>query len=225
MTAAPPFHESHVAAVHLLRGPVYADDGKNWDLVLSNEPRLGDYFAALGLRLVVAEADGFAYLRPFTEEETPDGYEALPNLMRKSKLGFEATLLAVLLREELRKFDEHDLDSDACVVPEEDLFAAFADFFGEQSDEKRVRSGYQSARRTMVDLKFIRILDTEPPQVLVRPVVKARLTPEVLREVKGRLQAHLGRSESADENESEDEDNAAAPRAGGENEPDRGADG
>jgi len=204
-TPAPPFHESQVAAVRLLQGPVYVDDGKTWDLVLSHESRLGGYFAALGLRLVVAETDGFAYLRPFEEEETPEGYEALPNLMRKSKLGFDATLLAVLLREELRKFDENDLDSEACVVPEEDLFASFADFFGEQSDEKKLRAKFASACRTMLDLKFIRALDAEPPQIAVRPILKARLTPEKLREVRARLEAHLGGGDGEDNGNADDD--------------------
>ncbi|MEM9479919.1 MAG: DUF4194 domain-containing protein [Verrucomicrobiota bacterium] len=197
MTAAP-FHESNIAAVRLLQGPVYLDDGKTWDLVLTHESRLGGYFSALGLRLVVAEADGFAFLRAFDEEEMPEGYEALPNLMRKSKLGFDATLLAVLLREELRKFDENDLDSEACVLPEEDLFAAFADFFGEQSDEKKLRAKFASARRSMMELKFVKALETEPPQVVIRPIVKARLTLEKMREVKVRLKAHLdGEKEEA----------------------------
>ncbi|CAN5284562.1 hypothetical protein BH23VER1_BH23VER1_14720 [soil metagenome] len=193
MQAAPPYHESSIPAVRLLQGPVYSVDAKTWDLVIAHESKLGEYFAALGLRLVVAEADGFAYLRPFEEEETPDGYDAIPGLMRRSKLGFEATLLAVLLREELRKFDEHDLDSEACAVPEEELFAAFADFYGEQSDEKRLRAKFASARRTMEELKFVRVLEAEPPQILIRPIVKARLTPERLREIKSRLEAHLRR--------------------------------
>ncbi len=200
------YHESSIAAVRLLQGPVYADDAKTWDLVLMHESRLGAYFAVLGLRLVISEADGFAYMRPFEEEEMPEGYESIPSLMRRSRLGFEATLLAVLLREQLCKFDEHDLDSEACAVPEEELLAAFADFYGEQSDEKRLRAKFASARRAMEELRFVRVLETEAPQILIRPIVKARLTTEKLREIKSLLESHLQRERGGDrEGDSADE--------------------
>lgn len=194
---APPFDESKIAAVRLLQGPVYFDDLKTWDLVLSNETKLRDFFAGLGMMLVISENDGFAFIRQFEEEEFPEGYEQIPTLMRKSRLGFDATLLAVLLREELRKFDENDLDSESCVVKETELFESFSDFFGKRSDEKKIRTKFSVARAVMLELKFIKILDTEPVEILIRPIVKARLTPERLRETKEKLEAHL-ESDTAD---------------------------
>lgn len=194
---APPFDESKIAAVRLLQGPVYFDDVKTWDLVLSNETKLREFFSGLGMMLVISENDGFAFIRQFEEEEFPEGYEQIPTLMRKSRLGFDATLLAVLLREELRKFDENDLDSESCVVKETELFESFADFFGKRSDEKKIRTKFSVARAVMLELKFIKILDTEPVEILIRPIVKARLTPERLRETKEKLEAHL-ESDTAD---------------------------
>lgn len=194
---APPFDESKIAAVRLLQGPVYFDDGKTWDLVLSNETKLRDFFAGLGMMLVISENDGFAFIRQFEEEEFPEGYEKIPTLMRKSRLGFDATLLVVLLREELRIFDENDLDSESCVIKETELFESFADFFGKRSDEKKIRTKFSVARAVMLELKFIKILDTEPVEILIRPIVKARLTPERLRETKEKLEAHL-ESDTAD---------------------------
>src|SRR5438094_10469305 len=97
----PEFRDWSIAAVHLLHGVVYLDDGALWSLVCSNKSRLEEYFARIGLALVVDDAEGFAFLRQLEEEELGDGYDALPKLFRKSRLSYDSTLLCVLLRDEL----------------------------------------------------------------------------------------------------------------------------
>jgi hypothetical protein len=74
----PEFREWSIAAVWLLKGVVYADDARVWNILLSNVSGLEGYFARLGLRLVVDESEGMAYLRQLSEEEAGDGYDVLP---------------------------------------------------------------------------------------------------------------------------------------------------
>ena len=50
------------AAVRLLQGIVYHDDaGDRWERILSGVTPLTDYFARIGLQLIVNEEDGMAY--------------------------------------------------------------------------------------------------------------------------------------------------------------------
>jgi len=42
------------------------------------------------------------FMRQLTEDELPDGYDRLPKVFRRTRLGYDETLLCVLLREELR---------------------------------------------------------------------------------------------------------------------------
>ena len=51
-----------------------------------------------------------------TRTEYPAGYEAVPSLMRRTSLGYSPTLACVLLRDELRRFEEEDLHNERCVV-------------------------------------------------------------------------------------------------------------
>ncbi len=196
MSNTPPFDESKIAAVRLLQGAVYRDEGNTWDLLLTHEQKLKDFFASLRLTLVVSEADGFAFIRQMEEDELPEDYDKLPLLMRRTRLGFDATLLAVLLREELRKFDEENLDSEACVVAESELYSAFADFFAEAQDERKLQNRFKSACSKLDEIGFIKALKTEPPQLTVRPIIKARLTPERLRETRQQLTEYLQRNKA-----------------------------
>jgi len=84
----PDFDESSIAAVHLLQGVVYHDEGKVWDLVLSHQTRLDSYFGRIGLRLVVDLPEGFAFLRQLDDGELDHvrGYDQLPKLFHKKRL-------------------------------------------------------------------------------------------------------------------------------------------
>lgn len=198
MPSAPPFDPSKIAAIRLLQGPVYRDDGNTWDLLLTHEHTLQEFFASLRLTLVLSEADGFAFIRQMEEDELPEEYEKLPLLMRRTRLGFDSTLLAVLLREELRKFDEENLDSEACVITESELYTAFADFFAEAQDEKRLQNRFKSACSKLDEIGFIKHHTTEPPQLTVRPIIKARLTPDRLRETRQQLLDYLNPDKDSD---------------------------
>ncbi len=58
------------AAVRLLQGVVYHDDNAQiWDSVLRSVSPLTDYFAKIGLLLIVDESDGMAYLKQLDDDE------------------------------------------------------------------------------------------------------------------------------------------------------------
>src|SRR4051794_38731296 len=121
-TELPEFREWSVAAVRLLQGAVHADDGRVWELVLSSGPQLAGCFARLGLLMVVDEPEGLAYLRQLRDDELADGYDRLPKLFRRTRLGYDETLLCVLLRDVLRRFEEEDLHNERCTVEFATLF-------------------------------------------------------------------------------------------------------
>ena len=66
--ALPEFRDWSRVAVLLMRGVVYNEDDRVWNVLLSNTSTLESYFARLGLRLVVVESDGMAYLRQLKDD-------------------------------------------------------------------------------------------------------------------------------------------------------------
>ena len=75
-----------------------------WATLMANESDLADYFCQIGLALVIDRSEGLAYLKQLNDDERTGGYERLPRLFRKTPLGYDATLLCVLLRDEYRRF-------------------------------------------------------------------------------------------------------------------------
>lgn len=176
----PEFRDWSIAAVRLLQGVVAADDGPVWGILLSNRPKLEDYLGRLGLQLTIDEDEGFAFLQQVNEDELPPGYERLPKLFRKVRLSYDTTLLAVILRDELRRFDEEELHHERCAITKVSLFEQWKTFFPTTSDEVRMNAALDKALSTLEELKFIRQFSKDPEEWEVRRVLKARLPVEKL---------------------------------------------
>jgi hypothetical protein len=176
----PEYRDWSIAAIRLLQGVVDSDDGRVWNLLLSNVSILEAYFARLGLRVIVSESEGLAYLRQFNEEEVPAGYDELPKLFRSSRLSYGQTLLCVLLRDELRRFEEEDTHNDRCIVEEAELLDQWKAFFPQHDDDVKHQRELHATLRKLEELSFVRKLDLEPPSWEIRRILKVRISAEEL---------------------------------------------
>lgn len=185
--ALPEFHEMGIPAVRLMQGVLYADDELAWGVLLSYEVELIDYFARVGLSVVIDHAEGLAYLRQLGDEERMSGYERLPRLFRRTPLGYDATLLCVVLRDEYRKFEDDDLENERCVVSVETLFDSWKSFFPAEADEVQLRKRLHTMLKKLEELKFVARFESEEDQWEVRKILKARLPLEELELLRERL--------------------------------------
>ncbi len=194
----PPREPWASAAVKLLKGVVYHDDqGNTWDEILTNVSPLTDHFARLGLVLICDENDGLAWLHQPDSEELPQDYESIPKLFHKIALGFEGTLLCVVLRDELRRSEEEELQNERCVVAQSDLLAIWRTFFPDKVDEVRLNDALSRQLAKFEKLKFVRRFEKTPPSWEVRRILKARLPLETLKSIRAELQDELARREAS----------------------------
>ena len=162
--------------MRLLQGVVYHDDNLElWEQLLENTSPITEYFGKLGLLLVVDEPDAMAYLRQLDEDEIPPDFPPVPRLFRRTPLGYEATLLCVLLRDELRQYEEEDVQNERCVITQSDLLALWEAFFPDQTDSVRLNRSLTAALRKMEELRFVRQFEKDPPSWEIRRIIKARL--------------------------------------------------
>lgn len=199
-----PSVEWSVAAVRLLQGVVYHDDNaKVWDALLRNVSPVAEFFAKIGLMLVVDEAEGLAFLRQLNEDETsPDG-DSIPRLFRRTPLGYEASLLCVVLRDLFRQYEEEDVQNERCVVPQQDLLALWKAFFNKQTDEVKLNRTLLSALRKLEELKFVRLFEEEPASWEIRRILKARISLEQLDQLKTSLMMAANATLNANEKEAD----------------------
>lgn len=186
-TELPEFRELGIPAVRLMQGVVYAQDQDVWEILLSYESDLSDYFARVGLAVVVDRSEGLAYLRQLGDSERVAGYERLPRLFRRTALGYDATLLCVLLRDEYRRFEDEDLENERCVVDIETLVDSWKSFFPAESDDVALRKRLHTTLRKLEELKFVVRFESENDEWEIRKILKARLPLDELELLRDRL--------------------------------------
>lgn len=190
----PPAVPWAAAAVRLLQGIVYHDDpGGVWEAILAGYTPLSDYFARIGLLLIVSEEDGLAYLRQLDSEELPPEYQGIPRLFRTARLGFEASLLCVLLRDELRRFEEEIHDDGRCVISQSQLLEVWQTLIPDESDAVRLNRTLSGHLRKLEEIKFVRLFEKKPPSWEIRGILKARLPLSELEALRIALEAELAR--------------------------------
>jgi hypothetical protein len=192
----PEFRDWSIAAVRLLQGVVEANDGRAWNLLLSNQSQLEGYFARLGLRLVVDEPEGLAYLRQLAEDESPPGYDSLPKLFRATRLSYGQTLLCVLLRDAFRRFEEEDVRNERCVVEETALLEQWRAYFPQHDDVKRLRD-LQACLKRLEEFGFVKRFGQEAASWEVRRLLKARVTADELEHLQRRMSEAVARGAGA----------------------------
>lgn len=189
----PEYHESNRVTAHLLKGVVYVSDEKLWDMLLLHQHRVSDQLAGLGLILIVDEHDGFAYVRQMHgDDEVSQGYFEMPKLFRRKTLGFGATVMAVILRDELRKFDESELEATRAVVAGETLYELWNGLVSAQVDEKKQRRDFERCLGQMEDVGFLKRVEQEGDDYEIKRVLKARVSLQFLEELKQRIGEHAG---------------------------------
>ena len=182
------------AAVRLLQGIVYHDAaGDTWNQILAGVTPLSDYFARIGLMLIVNEEDGMAYLRQIEPEVLPPDYPSIPKLFRSVRLSFEASLLCVLLRDELRRFEEEIHRDDRCVVEQSSLLEVWRTLVPGENDAVRANRNLGGQLRKLEELKFVRQFEKEPASWEVRRILKARLPLADLERLRTDLESELKR--------------------------------
>ena len=192
MTAASnnPLPEWAAAAVALLRGTVYGSDERLWAQMLTNRAALETYVGQIGLVLVVDEAaPGIAYLRQRDDDESPD---AGPTLLRQTRLSYGQTVLCVLLRDEYRRYEDGATPDQRCVATEAAMLDQWAGFFPADTGEKKLLTNLRNGLKRLAEIGFVRKLKSSDPSWEVLPILKARITVDVLEQLREQLARHPG---------------------------------
>lgn len=87
------------AIVKLLKGSIQRTSNI-WDVVVNYQIEIQDYISQIGLELIVKKEEGFAFLKQF---EDSDGNTL--GLVTRRQIGFEISIVLVVLRQSLEDFD------------------------------------------------------------------------------------------------------------------------
>ena len=181
--------------IKLLQGIIHQDDAPYWNLLLDHTSAVNHYFAQIGVEVHLDTTEGYAYLhQPGPDDEDhctalPTG--SLPRLARRTPLSYRLTLLCVLLREELQRFDMSGTTEPRLILTRTELHDLLRPFFPDLSDEKRLLRDLDQVISRVTNLGFLRELrGAESHRYEVSRILKAKLPADSLAHIKEKLERH-----------------------------------
>ena len=87
------------AIVKLLKGIVEIED-VSWNDILLYQSEIQDYISVIGLELIIKKEEGFAFLKQMKLDD-----DRTINLTSRRKLGFEVSVVLIILRQMLEDFE------------------------------------------------------------------------------------------------------------------------
>lgn len=179
--------------IKLLQGPVYADDKNIWRELMGWQSAIQEYFGKIGMELVINEQDGFArVLQPETDEHDDN---PLPRLMKKQTLNYEATLLAVILREGLEEFDIKS-DGNKFYLTQKEIKERIELFYKEQTNKSKLWKDLSKPITSLLNIGILKLnredaTNKDNNKYEVKRIIKAFISNEKLEEIKNKLNNYV----------------------------------
>ncbi|MFF7094722.1 DUF4194 domain-containing protein [Streptomyces rubradiris] len=157
----------------LLKGPVFRDQHERaWEALLHLRARLQDYVEVMGLRVVVDEAEGYAFLQSKPDAEDSDPRSAPPRLMPRRSLSYPVSLLIVLLRKRLAEFDAGSGET-RLMITRDEIVEMIRTFLPAGSNEARLVDQIEGHINKVVELQFLRRARGQEHLYEVQRIIKA----------------------------------------------------
>lgn len=175
-----------LVVVHLAKGVIYRDTHPvPWQHLLRLQAQVRDYVATLGLRVVIDEAEGYAFLRSLPDLDDREG-QPLPRLIARRSLSFHVSLLLALLRKRLAEFDTHSGDV-RLILSREQIVEMIRVFLPATTNEVRLIDQIDTHLGKVVDLGYLRRIPGQEHHYEVRRILKAFVDGQWLGEFEQRL--------------------------------------
>ncbi len=183
--------------IALMKGVVFRDkDVGLWQALEDGQIALRDYVRVMGLKLMIDESEGHAWLATRQPEEEQD---PLPRLVGRRKLSYPVSLIIALLRKKLAENDASGEDP-RLILSVEDITDMVKVFFASGSNEARLTDKIDSHLNKIADLGFIRRLKGQQDKIEVIRILKAFVDAQWLNSFDQRLREYRGKMEKPSEN-------------------------
>ncbi|MBK5201025.1 MAG: DUF4194 domain-containing protein [Spirochaetaceae bacterium] len=182
--------------IKLLQGPLFRDD---------NEPlfekldlwakQINEYFNIIGVQLNYSREKDYAFLQE-NEDEEGNVINNLSRLLIKHPLTYETSLVLIILREELDKFEIDDSSSDQFILKESEIAQLVEPYYRDTSDKVKYNDLIAIQINNIANMGLIKKINTSSSTTknlindrifLIRNIIRAKVDSQFLREFKQRL--------------------------------------
>lgn len=175
--------------VRLLKGPVEVTDTNAWEDILNYQSEINKYLANIGIELIVKRDEGFAYIKQIVDDE-----DRTTGLIPRQQLGFEISVILIILRQMLEEFDSNmdELYATECFVSADELKERIEIFLPERFNRVKLLSEIDTYINRIVSLGYLKLIKRDNVNTYqIHRIIKEKVTLDKLQEFKDKLQEYV----------------------------------
>ena len=176
--------------VKLLKGPVEYLEKTTWEQLLTYQSELTRFLQQLGLVLILDKEDGYAYLEQLRldEEENTVGW------VRRIQLGYEESILLVLLRDMMAEFEVGEASNRELIKKRREIKEYAELFFKENPSRVKFIRDLDRLIDRVEELDFLEKVEqhdlADEQKFRIKKIIKAKVDNEILENFKHQLIEH-----------------------------------
>ena len=175
--------------VRLLKGPVEVTDTNAWEDILNYQSEINKYLANIGIELIVKRDEGFAYIKQIVDDE-----DRTTGLIPRQQLGFEISVILIILRQMLEEFDSNmdELYATERFVSADELKERIEIFLPERFNRVKLLSEIDTYINRIVSLVYLKLIKRDNVNTYqIHRIIKEKVTLDKLQEFKDKLQEYV----------------------------------
>ena len=176
------------ATIKLLKGVVERSSNV-WEDIINYQNEIQAYIGQIGLELIVKKDDGFAFLKQFEDSEGKT-----LGLVTKRQIGFETTIVLVVLRQSLEEFDSNPIQlATEKFITDTEIKDELELFLQEGYNKLKFQKDLDKHIRKAVDLGYLKEKSSKENEkrYQIHRIIKEKITLDVLEDFKTKLQEHV----------------------------------
>ena len=175
--------------VRLLKGPIEVTDTNAWEDILNYQSEINKYLANIGIELIVKRDEGFAYIKQIVDDE-----DRTTGLIPRQQLGFEISVILIILRQMLEEFDSNmdELYATERFVSADELKERIEIFLPERFNRVKLLSEIDTYINRIVSLGYLKLIKRDNVNTYqIHRIIKEKVTLDKLQEFKDKLQEYV----------------------------------
>ena len=176
------------AIVRLLKSPVERTSTV-WEDVINYQSQIQGYVGQIGLELIVKKEEGFAFVRQLEDSEGNT-----LGLVTRRQIGFETSIVLVVLRQSLEEFDSNPTQvATEKFITDSEIKDELELFLEEGYNKLKFKKELDKYIRSVVELGYLKEISKKDNETKyqIHRIIKEKITLDVLQDFKTKLQEYV----------------------------------
>jgi hypothetical protein len=178
------------AIVRLLKSPIERKNESLWNDIVNYQIEIQEYIAAIGLELIIKKDEGFAFVKQF---ENGEGNTL--GLIVRRQIGFEATIILIVLRQSLEEFDSNPTQFQVVekFITNTEIKDEVELFLQEGYNRMKFQKDLDGYINKIVELGYLKEVskNVNGTKYQIHRIIKEKVTLDILKEFKTKLKEYV----------------------------------